>query len=199
MSGTAALIRWEALETVRARFGRWYDEGTITEDSRLSIDLKLCGWQLASPLGCLTVTETMPTVRDLFRQRRRWYLGALQNVADTGLNRITWPYWRQQALLAASVALMGLYLTLTAVAAVLGGLAVSWWLAIGLVFAVERVATIWGEPWRRRLFAAALIPELAYALILQAAYLAAVWQHARGQAGTWHHPTTFKETSRVHP
>ena len=199
MSGTAALVRWEALESVRVRFGRWYDESTITEDSRLSIDLKLCGWTLRSPLGCRTITETMPTVPDLFRQRRRWYLGALQNVRDTGLNRVTWPYWRQQALLAVSVALMGLYLTLTAVAAVLGGLTVSWWLVVGLIFAAERVATVWDEPWRRRLFAAVLIPELLYALILQAAYLAAAWQFVRRQAGTWHHPTTTKEIADVHP
>lgn len=189
MSGTAALIRWEALEDVRARFGHWYDTETITEDSRLSLDLQMCGWELASPADCAVTTEVMPTWQMLWLQRRRWYLGAMQNVADLGWNRITRPYWRQQAMLALSVSLMGLYLTLTVLGVVLNGLTVPapLWLAVGALFAAERVATVWDESWRRRVFAALVLPELAYALVLQSAYLGAVVQKITRSAGVWAH------------
>ena len=119
MSGTAALIRWEALEDVRARFGHWYDTGTITEDSRLSLDLQMCGWSIAS--RGQVVTETMPTWRMLWLQRRRWYLGALQNVIDLGWSAVTRRYWAQQAMLTVSVLLMSLLITLTATATVING------------------------------------------------------------------------------
>lgn len=192
MSGTAALIRWAALADVEARFGRIYDEATITEDSRLSIDLKLCGWVLRSPLACRTITETMPTWRMLWLQRRRWYLGALQNVTDTGWSKVTAPYWRQQVMLALAVLLMGAYLSLTAVAVALHGFLVPtpFWLAVGAVFALERVATVWDEPIRRRVFAALVLPELLYALVLQSAYAGAVLQKITRSAGVWAHVTT---------
>lgn len=189
MSGTAALIRWEALQDVHDRFGHWYDTETITEDSRLSLDLQMCGWELASPAECAVTTEVMPTWRMLWLQRRRWYLGAMQNVADLGWNRVTRPYWRQQALLALSVSLMALYLTLTVLGVALNGLAVPapLWLGVAALFATERVATVWDEPWRRRVFAALVLPELAYALVLQSAYLGAVIQKITRSAGVWAH------------
>lgn len=190
MSGTAALIRWEALEDVRERFGHWYDTGTITEDSRLSLDLQMCGWGIASRGE--VVTETMPTWRMLWLQRRRWYLGALQNVIDLGWSRVTARYWAQQAMLTVSVLLMSLLITLTIAATVINGGPITpepFWLAIGAIFAVERVATVWDQPWPRRLFAAVVVPELIYALVLQTAFVAAVWQKAAGSAGTWAHLT----------
>ena len=189
MSGTAALIRVEALQDVHDRFGHWYDEDTITEDSRLSIDLKLCGWKLKSPNICRTITEHMPDVKSLWMQRRRWYLGAMQNVADVGLNRITAPYWGQQVMLAISVMVMGLYLGATAWAVATGGLIVPtpFWLGIGFIFATERVITVWDEPLRYKLLAASVFPELLYALVLQSAYLGAVLQKVTKSTGTWTH------------
>lgn len=197
LSGTAALIRWTALEDVRAKYGRWYDENTITEDSRFTLDLKDCGWTLKSPVECRATTEMMPTVRMLWLQRRRWYLGALQNVSDMGFTRVTAPYWGQQAMLAISVALLWSLITLTALAVAINGPATPqpFWLALGAIFVIERVVTIWDEPARRRWFAAAIFPELVYALILQSAYVAAVWQKLTRQAGTWAHVAPRKEHS----
>jgi cellulose synthase/poly-beta-1,6-N-acetylglucosamine synthase-like glycosyltransferase len=190
LSGTAALIRWAALQSVRDAHGHFYDPHSITEDSRFTLDLKRLGWRVTSPVDCRATTEMMPTVRLLFLQRRRWYLGALQNVTACGLDRVTAPYWRQQVMLTVSVALMATYLVLTTIAVLAGGFRVDpFWLAVGLVFALERVVTVWDEGWKARLTAAAVLFELTYALILQAAFLAAFVQHARRQEGTWHHVT----------
>lgn len=199
LSGTAALIRWEALEDVRRASGSWYNEATITEDMRLTMELKTAGWRLRSPIECRSTTEMMPTVRMLWLQRRRWYLGALQNVADMGWTRVTRPYIRQQVILGLVVALLWSLLISMAVSAALFGISapVPYWLAAGAVFVTLQVVTVWDEPRRYRLFAALMLPELLYALILQTAYLAAVYQKIRGREGTWAHLPAQKESTHV--
>ena len=199
LSGTAALIRWEALEDVRARFGHWYDTDTITEDSRLTLDLKMTGWKLRSRVELQATTETMPSVRMLWLQRRRWNLGAMQNVADLGFNRVTAPYWGQQVMLGLCVLLLWGLISLTVLALIIVGPTAPqlFWLSIGVVFIIERVLTVWDEPVRYRLFAALVVPELIYALILQTAYVAAVVQKITGSAGSWHHvPPNDATTTR---
>nr|WP_274617525.1 glycosyltransferase family 2 protein [Nesterenkonia sp. AY15] len=198
MSGTAALIRWQALIDVESRFGSIYDEQTITEDMRLTMTLKTCGWKVRSPVECQSTTETMPNIPTLWRQRRRWYLGALQNFTEMGWNHVTRRYINQQVMLALSVILMSTLIGLTTVSyAVNGFLGVEpFWLLIGAVFALERVITVWDQPWRRRLFAAMVIPELIYALILQSAYIGAVWQKLNSSSGDWAHLGTPHSTTK---
>ncbi|GAA1812669.1 glycosyltransferase family 2 protein [Nesterenkonia flava] len=201
LSGTAALIRWEALETVRNHTGRWYSTESITEDMEITMALKATGWELRSPTGCQAVTETMPSIRMLFLQRRRWNLGALQNITTHWGSPVARPYIRQQIMLAVSVTLLWALILLTLISLALNGPTVPQplWLAIGAVFVTERVLSIWDQPIRYRLFAALVIPELVYALVLQAAYIAAVWQKTTGSTGVWAHltPTTDKELADV--
>jgi poly-beta-1,6-N-acetyl-D-glucosamine synthase len=182
LSGTAALIRTDVLRSVR------YDEDSITEDFRLTVDLLEHGWKLRSPLACRSVTETMPTMADLFRQRRRWSLGAVQTVARVGWRPHTRVYWRQQAMLLLAVCSMSLFLTLTVLHGLSGNLGLSTVGSVaGLIFAAERTVTVWPMGWRHRMAAALLLPELAYTLILQAAHVAALLQFATGSSGQWHH------------
>ncbi|WP_218220442.1 glycosyltransferase family 2 protein [Nesterenkonia sp. Act20] len=189
MSGTAALIRWAALKDVESRFGSIYDEATITEDMRLTMTLRECGWQVRSPAECQSTTETMPNVPTLWLQRRRWYLGALQNISEMGWTRVTQRYIVQQFMLALSVVLMSTLVVLTTASYAINGFV--WvepaWLLIGGIFALERVVTVWDQPWRYRIFAALVLPELIYALILQSAYVGAVWQKLNSSQGVWAH------------
>ncbi|MEX5270940.1 glycosyltransferase family 2 protein [Kocuria sabuli] len=48
--GVAALIRWRALEDVHRSFGRYCDEGPVTGQMRLALDLEAVGWRLSAPL-----------------------------------------------------------------------------------------------------------------------------------------------------
>ena len=189
LSGTAALIKWKALVSVADATGQFYNTSTITEDMRLTLDLKEQGWELRSPTGCRATTEMMPTWRMLWLQRRRWYLGAMQNVTDLGFNRVTAPYWRQQMMLALSVTILWALLALTTVSLIVAGPTTPsvFWLAVGSIFAVERVVTIWDHSLRYKVFAALVIPELIYAIILQTAWVGAVYQKVTGSAGTWNH------------
>jgi glycosyltransferase involved in cell wall biosynthesis len=54
-TGSAALVRWQALEDVHRAFGRYYDEGPVTGQLRLALDLETVGWRLSSPVGAETV------------------------------------------------------------------------------------------------------------------------------------------------
>ncbi|GAB3194063.1 glycosyltransferase family 2 protein [Nesterenkonia suensis] len=192
MSGTASLVRGRALRQVRIRTGQYYNTDTITEDMRLTLELKTSGWELRSPIECGAATEMMPTVRMLWLQRRRWYLGAMQNVADMGLTRVTARYWGQQVMLGLSVVLFWGLIILTITSLVTYGPSppTLFWACIGAIFLVERVLSVWDQPVRLRLFAALIVPELIYALILQTAWAGAVVQRLTGSDGVWSHLNT---------
>lgn len=188
LSGTAGLIKWDALESVRARFGRWYDEDSITEDGRLSVDLKVCGWRITSPIECRSTTEVMPSWSLLVKQRTRWFLGALQTVRRSPLTRASAPYLGQQIMLGVSLLALWTLLALTVTTVAMGTAQLSLvWSLIGLVFVVERVVTIPDEPLKHKLFAALIIPEMVYALVLQVAFVRALAQFVTRSAGEWSH------------
>lgn len=188
LSGTAGIIKWSALESVRERFGRWYDENSITEDGRLSVDLKVCGWKITSPIACKSTTEVMPTWGLLVKQRTRWFLGALQTVKRAPLTRASFPYLFQQVMLGVSLMCLWVLLSLTMATLVVGTFHLSlFWSLIGLIFVVERVITLPGESWKHKVFAALIIPELVYSIVLQWAFVRALFQFISKSTGEWAH------------
>lgn len=199
LSGTAAVLRMSALRNVRdARDagelpGRgFYLADAATEDFELTVSLKRLGYRLRSPLACSSATEMMPTWRDLWNQRLRWYGGALETIQRHGVTWETTAYIRQQAMLGlGSMAFLLLLVTSTAWA-VLGGPGLSpIGLALGAVFALERVVTVRGA--RRRLFAALVLPELVYSLFLMACWVASVARFAAGRRIVWTHTNERNE------
>lgn len=185
LSGTAAVFRPEALKTVKKKFGYYYNTNSMTEDSAMTIQMKSCGWRLVSPSGCTTETETMSDFKSLVVQRTRWTLGAMQNIRIFGVNHITFEYLLQQIMLGISVAMMSLLMVSSVVGFALSGIHLSlFWLAVGLIFLIERIVTVDG--WKEKLFAAILIPELVYAIVLQCAYVKALWSFTRNKQVIWH-------------
>jgi cellulose synthase/poly-beta-1,6-N-acetylglucosamine synthase-like glycosyltransferase len=195
LSGTAAVIRQPVLEAVRqarggllpGREGDVYNADAATEDFCLTVALKTLGYRLASPSGCQTVTELMPSYRMLWAQRTRWYGGALQVLGMFGVRRSTLPYIAQQAMLILAVLGMAAYLALTGLLLNAGQLGLSAWGVLGVIFWVERVVTVWAGGARARLLAALFIPELLYDLFLQAAFVASAVGRLRGRRIGWVH------------
>jgi cellulose synthase/poly-beta-1,6-N-acetylglucosamine synthase-like glycosyltransferase len=198
MSGTASLFRVGALRAVRAaRNGQilpegdgYYDVYSLTEDNELTFALKTLDYSCPAP-GAISVTDVMETSANLYRQRHRWYLGALRNLQNYGLRmppHLRWIYWSQQLGLAVSVLsilLMATMLTLSFVLR-LGWELTPIWMVPTAILLVERLATVWAMGWKQRIIAALLIPEMVYALVLIATFASAAKDFLLGRKGAWH-------------
>ena len=199
LTGTASMFRPAALRTVAQSRG-WsipgapgdvYDTAALTEDNELTIALKSLGALMISPSQCTVVTEVMPSWRALWNQRLRWQRGALENLGAYGLSPKTFRYWAQQLGIGYGVIALAAYVALI----VLTVLSVSswvwfpFWMGLGLLFAVERVVTVWAGGWRARLLATALLPELVFASFLDVVYLKGVMDILFGRRAGWQHVT----------
>jgi cellulose synthase/poly-beta-1,6-N-acetylglucosamine synthase-like glycosyltransferase len=197
LTGTSTLFRPLALNTVAqsrghalpGRPGDVYDTSALTEDNELTIALKTLGGLMVSPSDCTVVTELMPNVTELWRQRLRWQRGAVENIGAYGLNKATFRYWAQQLAIGYGTVALLSYLTCMAI---LIGATDAWvwfpfWLGIGSVFALERVVTAWAAGRTGRLVALALIPELLYDLFLDAIYVYGLIQITLARRAQWGH------------
>jgi poly-beta-1,6-N-acetyl-D-glucosamine synthase len=186
LTGTAALFTVGALrEVIRGRTtgqlpgerGQVYGTGVLTEDNELTLALLHLGYSILSPKDCLLETEVMTTWAGLWKQRVRWKRGALENLFDYGLTRITARYWGRQFLTNVGVLVTAVYLMTIVVALAMNG-AVHlnpFWLAVTVVFVVERVVTVNKRGWMQMLLASVLVVEMAFDIFLQAAQVKALW------------------------
>jgi biofilm PGA synthesis N-glycosyltransferase PgaC len=180
LTGTATLFRVRVLREIKAArvAGRlpggtsYYTIASLTEDDEITKAVKTLGYRTMSPAACTVTTEVMPTLPKLWQQRMRWQRGALENLRTYGLTRVTARYFGQQIMMGAGALAFALYLLLVAWQVLLfGTLAYSpFWTAIGAIFVVEKVVSIWAMGWRARLLAAVLVVELAYDLFQHAVY-----------------------------
>jgi len=196
LTGTASVFPVRVLRHVqRARGGgrlpdrskamHVYDVHVLTEDNELSLALMHLGYRILAPHGCTLVTEVMTTWRDLARQRLRWKRGAIENLWDYGLNRVTAPYWGRQVMGALGVLATVLYLGSLVAGAFLGITLQPFWLAASLVFVAERVVTVHMRGWRQILLAAPLVVEMVYDTYLQCVQAWALLQAAVGSERRW--------------
>lgn len=61
------------------------------------------------------------------------------------------------------------------------------WLAVGCVFALERVVTAWKGGWAARLLAVLVIPELLYATYLNIVFCKGCVDILRAKQAEWTH------------
>jgi cellulose synthase/poly-beta-1,6-N-acetylglucosamine synthase-like glycosyltransferase len=197
LTGTASVIRSYALRAVAAARGplipgppgQVYDTLAMTEDNELTLALKTLGAKMIAPPQCVVTTEVMTTWPHLWRQRLRWHRGAVENIGVYGLTRATALYWRQQAGLAYGVVAFMSYLLLFFVT-ILAADSLRWstfWVVVGIVFVLERLATVWRAGWRARGLALPMVPELAFAFFLQVCFLASLVQAAGGTKADWNY------------
>ncbi|GAA2817301.1 glycosyltransferase [Streptomyces showdoensis] len=177
LTGTGTVFRARVLREVRAarRAGRigggdgYYSLASLTEDDEITKAVKTLGHRTVSPDGCWLVTEVMPTLPKLWHQRMRWQRGALENLRDYGLTRVTLPYFGQQIMLGLGAVALGLFAVFTVIVLV----TVGWqgfslfWTAITLIFVLERTLTVRGAGRRAVLLALPLVPELLYDVFRQ--------------------------------
>ena len=197
LTGTASMFRPRALRevakqrgnTIPGNFGDVYDTVALTEDNELTIALKTLGALMISPSECRVVTELMPTMATLWRQRLRWQRGALENIGAYGITPATFRYWAQQMGIGYSViALYAFFLMmLITVLSVDRWIWFPFWAGLGVVFVVERVVTVWKGGWRARLLAALLLPELLFDVYLNTIYVKGIIDLTLGRQPAWTH------------
>ena len=196
LTGTASVFPMRVLRHVsRARregrlpdksgAGAVYDVHVLTEDNELSLALMHLGYGILAPGECTLETEVMETWGDLARQRSRWKRGALENIVDYGFTRVTAPYWGRQLLSLLGVLATLVYIASFAIAAFVGWRVHPFWLAVSLVFVLERVVTVRRRGWRQMLLAAPLVIEMVYDLFLQVVQARAFYQVVLRREKRW--------------
>ncbi|MCW4384215.1 glycosyltransferase family 2 protein [Salinibacterium sp. SYSU T00001] len=197
LTGTASIFRPVALRAVAENRGvslpgtngNVYDTAALTEDNELTIALKSLGALMISPQQCTVVTEVMPTLGTLWRQRLRWERGALENIGAYGVRPQTIRYWAQQLGLGYSVFAFALFLLLMGLTmlAVDTWIWFPFWLGLGAVFVIERVVTVWRGGWRARALAVAFVPELLFDMLLNVIYVKGIIDITLGRQAAWSH------------
>ncbi len=194
LTGTASIFRPRALRTVAAERGRSipgvpgdiYDTLVLTEDNELTLAIRSLGGLMISPAQCTVVTEVMQTWRGLWTQRLRWQRGAVENLGSYGFRSSVSRNWAQQLGIGYGVVAIAAYLLmfLLMVLALDDWVWIPFWIAVGLVFVLERVVTVWRGGWPARLLAVTLFPELGYAIFLNFVYVKGILDiTTRRQAG----------------
>ncbi|MEH0109534.1 glycosyltransferase family 2 protein [Tersicoccus sp. MR15.9] len=197
LTGTASIFRPVALRAIAAargnqipgRNGDVYDTAALTEDNELTIALKSLGGLMISPPGCTVVTELMPSWRTLWQQRLRWQRGALENLGAYGVTPQTLRYWAQQLGIGYSVVGLTTYLLLIVIMLVSMDTWIwfPFWLGVGVIFALERLVTVWKGGWRARVLAITIFPELFFDLFLDIVFVKGILDITRGRRATWTH------------
>jgi len=185
ITGVGTLLRVAALRDVVAGIqdGRLPDAGggyaysyaTLTEDNWMTLALSHLGYRVVSPKDATMSTEVMLTWQELARQRLRWKRGAIEDLLSFGLSRRTLKGWGLQL-----ISLLGVLASI----AYLGTLAASSWLgfhphpiflAITVVYGIERLVTVRSRGYKVALASSTVLVEWAYDLYLQAVQVRALW------------------------
>jgi cellulose synthase/poly-beta-1,6-N-acetylglucosamine synthase-like glycosyltransferase len=129
----------------------------------------------------------MTSWRDLYRQRLRWKRGAVENLNDYGLTRVTAKYWGRQLFTFLGIAVTIAYLlSLGLSLAVDGTLHVEpLWLAVTGIFVAERVVTVRSRGPLQMALAGVLIVEMSFDFFLQGVHLKALWDAALNTERSW--------------
>ena len=189
LTGTATLLKVGALRKVAASrpSGEVYDTEVLTEDFELTLRLGHLGYDVVSPKECTLSTEVMETWGALARQRLRWKRGAVENLIQYGLTRVTLEHWARQLVTMLGIVVTALYLgTLFWAVAVEHSLHLQpIWIAVTFLFMFERAVSVRRRGWRMTALATLLVVEMPFDLFLQVVHLEAYWKALFKTERTW--------------
>lgn len=180
LTGTATLFKVDALRKVAASrpHGNVYDTEVLTEDFELTLKLRHLGYEVVSPKECALSTEVMESWGALYRQRLRWKRGAVENLIQYGLTKVTLEHWLRQV-----VTILGIIVTVMYLATLFWAIVVQRslhlypiWIAVTFIFMAERAISVRQRGWKMSVMASLLIIEMPFDLFLQAVHLKAYWQ-----------------------
>lgn len=151
-----------------------YDTSALTEDNELTLCVKELGYRVISPKDCTVKTAMMPSLQSLFKQRRRWQRGALENLLAHGLNRNTAPYLIRQVLTHLGVLFLPLYaytLTIALITESDLNFFQPLWVAVMAVYIFEQTFSVRKGGWKAVVVSLTLLPELFLNIFLNIVYI----------------------------
>ena len=154
--------------------GAVYDISALTEDNELTLCAKELGYRVVSPKDCTVKTEMMPTWASLYKQRRRWQRGALENLIAHGLNRHTAPYLLRQILTYLGALFVPFYLYTLGVALFTQSSLNFFqplWVAVAVLYILEQTLSVRKGGERAVLVSLAVLPEIALDAFLDVVYV----------------------------
>lgn len=166
--GLCGVYRLKALRQVRG-----YTVGHLIEDYDLTVKLKKAGWKTVFNPRMHVQTHSVPTLRDLVRQRLRWYRGGVQVLLDHGVTRFTALDAFNHIHFIALLAVIGLIVGFGVQAS--GGRWTPhlWWhpiplmvFFVGWLGGLVQLKWVKGLDWKDVLVRLAIVPELLYYTLL---------------------------------
>ena len=116
----------------------------------------------------------------------RWQRGALENLKSYGLTRTTAPYIGKQAFMGVGAMAISTLILLTLFSVFTDSLTFQpFWAAIGGVFLVERIVTVWRGGPVSVAIASVLVLEFAYDLLQQGVYFRSLIDALLGRTAHW--------------
>jgi cellulose synthase/poly-beta-1,6-N-acetylglucosamine synthase-like glycosyltransferase len=199
LSGTASVFRVGGLTAVKEGRnngiipyggGGYYDVFGRTEDNEITLALLMLDFDCPSA-NTTSITDVMESPKQLYRQRERWYNGALVNLKAYGRSLpwyLRWVYWKQQFGLLFSLSFLFSWLSLMLASYLfLDGITVTaLWFVPVIILSFERTLTVWQLGWKARIIAITVIPEQLYSIFLLLVYGLALKNFVIGHRGQWH-------------
>lgn len=199
LTGTGAVFKSQVLAHVKygrqsgqlpddALTGSVYDTAALTEDNELTLSLKSLGYQVTSPKECTLHTALKPNARSLFKQRRRWQRGALENLLAHETSMCTIPYVIRQIFKYLGVIFLPFYL-LSLTVALVSKSEINFfeplWLAVALLYLVEQTFSVRRGGWRAILTSVAVVPEIFMNVFLNIVYTVAYFDTLFARDESW--------------
>lgn len=150
-----------------------YDISALTEDNELTICVKELGYRVVSPKDCTVKTAMMPSLLSLYKQRRRWQRGALENIIAHRINLNTLPYLLRQILTYIGVLFLPFYIyTLTV--ALLKESDINFfqplWLAVMAMYIFEQTFSVRKGGRKAIVVSLMVVPEILMNMFLDVIY-----------------------------
>jgi cellulose synthase/poly-beta-1,6-N-acetylglucosamine synthase-like glycosyltransferase len=196
LSGTGTMFRVSVLKEILRERGRTlpgvsgelYSTMGITEDNEITFALKTLGYRCIAVQGCETITEVMPTLKHLYRQRLRWQTGTLLDLHAYGVSKVTGIYWLKQ---------LGMYAnicgTIVCWAVIIGSLVQH--LAVSVVWtAIIVLVTLAARTWTVRragiggiVLSLLVLPEYGYDLFRMGVFIKSLFTAMGDGDVSWNH------------
>lgn len=195
LTGAGAVFRTDVLHEVnQARClgilpGQgFYQQTALTEDNELTLAVQTLGYRCVTDARCTLRTDLPATWSELKTQRLRWRNGAMENLRDYGLTRVTAIHAVKMVWSLIATIAFWLYLAMVSITVAEGHnpLAWSWlWTPLLGLYVLDRLVSVRGRPTKGVLVALVLPLEILYDIFQQYVLILALYKAITRSSVSW--------------